>query len=205
MVSEKEKMLQGKIYDPSDDELAALRKKAHKLSRLYNQLDEDDPERERLLQDLIPNMGQGVYLQGPIQFDYGCNTTMGDDVFVNFNLTVLDVCPVKIGSSTYFGPNVSIMTPIHPLLGEERKLFINAKGNRTDMEYAKPIVIGSNCWIATGVIICGGVTIGDNVVIGAGAVVTHDIPSGVLAAGIPCKVIRKLTEEDSIYKNKNLW
>lgn len=205
MASEKEKMLQGKIYDPSDDELAALRKKAHKLSRLYNQLDEDDPERERLLQDLIPNMGQGVYLQGPIQFDYGCNTTMGDDVFANFNLTVLDVCPVKIGSSTYFGPNVSIMTPIHPLLGEERKLFINAKGNRTDMEYAKPIVIGSNCWIATGVIICGGVTIGDNVVIGAGAVVTHDIPSGVLAAGIPCKVIRKLTEEDSIYKNKNLW
>lgn len=77
MVSEKEKMLQGKIYDPSDDELAALRKKAHKLSRLYNQLDEDDPERERLLKDLIPNMGQGVYLQGPIQFDYGCNTTMG--------------------------------------------------------------------------------------------------------------------------------
>ena len=205
MVSEKEKMLQGKIYDPSDDELAALRKKAHKLSRLYNQLDEDDPERERLLQDLIPNMGQGVYLQGPIQFDYGCNTTMGDDVFANFNLTVLDVCPVKIGSSTYFGPNVSIMTPIHPLLGEERKIFTNAKGNRTDMEYAKPIVIGSNCWIATGVIICGGVTIGDNVVIGAGAVVTHDIPSGVLAAGIPCKVIRKLTEEDSIYKNKNLW
>ena len=205
MVSEKEKMLQGKIYDPSDDELVALRKKAHKLSRLYNQLDEDDPERERLLQDLIPNMGQGVYLQGPIQFDYGCNTTMGDDVFANFNLTVLDVCPVKIGSSTYFGPNVSIMTPIHPLLGEERKIFINAKGNRTDMEYAKPIVIGSNCWIATGVIICGGVTIGDNVVIGAGAVVTHDIPSGVLAAGIPCKVIRKLTEEDSIYKNKNLW
>lgn len=205
MVSEKEKMLQGKIYDPSDDELIALRKKAHKLSRLYNQLDEDDPERERLLQDLIPNMGQGVYLQGPIQFDYGCNTTMGDDVFANFNLTVLDVCPVKIGSNTYFGPNVSIMTPIHPLLGEERKLFINAKGNRTDMEYAKPIVIGSNCWIATGVIICGGVTIGDNVVIGAGAVVTHDIPSGVLAAGIPCKVIRKLTEEDSIYKNKNLW
>lgn len=205
MVSEKEKMLQGKIYDPSDDELAALRKKAHKLSRLYNQLDEDDPERERLLKDLIPNMGQGVYLQGPIQFDYGCNTTMGDDVFANFNLTVLDVCPVKIGSSTYFGPNVSIMTPIHPLLGEERKIFINAKGNRTDMEYAKPIVIGSNCWIATGVIICGGVTIGDNVVIGAGAVVTHDIPDGVLAAGIPCKVIRKLTEEDSIYKNKNLW
>lgn len=97
------------------------------------------------------------------------------------------------------------MTPIHPLLGEERKLFINAKGNQSDMEYAKPIVIGSNCWIATGVIICGGVTIGDNVVIGAGAVVTHDIPSGVLAAGVPCKVIRKLTEEDSIYKNKNLW
>lgn len=205
MVSEKEKMLQGKIYDPSDDELVALRKKAHKLSRLYNQLDEDDPERERLLQDLIPNRGQGVYLQGPIQFDYGCNTTMGDDVFANFNLTVLDVCPVKIGNKTYFGPNVSIMTPMHPLLGEERKIFINAKGSQSDMEYAKPIVIGSNCWIATGVIICGGVTIGDNVVIGAGAVVTHDIPSGVLAAGIPCKVIRKLTESDSIYKNKNIW
>lgn len=204
-MSEKEKMLLGKIYDPSDDELVSLRKKAHKLSRLYNQLDEDDPERDRLLHSLIPNIGQGVYLQGPIQFDYGCNTSMGDDVFANFNLTVLDVCPVKIGSSTYFGPNVSIMTPIHPLLGEERKIFTNAKGNRTDMEYAKPIVIGSNCWIAAGVIICGGVTIGDNVVIGAGAVVTHDIPSGAFAAGTPCKVIRKLTEEDSIYKNKNLW
>ncbi len=119
-------------------------------------------------------------------------------------LCVLDVCPVTIGDDVMMGCNVSLMTPIHPLLFEERKHYVNAHGRLTDREYAKPIVIEAGCWIASNVVICGGVTIGSESVIGAGSVVTKDIPRGVFAAGNPCRVIRKITIEDSIYRQKDL-
>ena len=203
-MTEKEKMLASMIYDPSDNELQTLRTTAHKLCNAYNKLDEDDDKRGDILKKLLPH-SNNAYLQGPIYFDYGVFTKFGKGCYANFNLTVLDCCPVTIGDNVFIGTGVSIVTPVHPLLSAERNMYAKADGTLTDKEYAKPITIGSNCWIASNVTVCGGVTIGDNCVIGAGSVVTRDIPRGVFAAGNPCRVIRKLSEADSIYLKSNLW
>lgn len=197
MMTEKEKMIAGKLYDPSDKELATLRTKAHNLSQDYNKTYETEEERRKeILDELVPNRKEGVYLQGPVQFDYGVFTTIGENTYANFNFTVLDCAPVNIGDNVFFGPNVSILTPMHPFCFDERNMYKKEDGSLANSEYAKPITIGSNCWIAGNVTICGGVTIGEGSVIGAGSVVTKDIPSGVLAVGVPCKVIREITDED---------
>lgn len=203
-MQEKEKMLAGLIYDPADQELTELRQKAHRLSKEYNDRLETDEERVRLLDELLPNKGMNVYLQGPVQFDYGCFTTIGDNSYANFNFTCLDCCPVKIGSNVFMGPNVSLLTPVHPLRYQDRNIYERKDGVNTDKEYAKPITIGDNCWIAGNVTVCGGVTIGNGSVIGAGSVVTHSIPDGVFAAGVPCKVIREITEADSLENHPEL-
>lgn len=202
-MTEKEKMLAGKIYDPTDPELAMLRTKAHKLSARYSQSFEDEEAlRESILNELVPNRGKGVFLQGPIYFDYGIFTEFGENCYANFNLTVLDTCPVIIGDHVYFGPNCTLATPVHPLVAEERRMKRKADGSVYDDEYGKPITVHSDCWIASNVTITGGVTIGKGCVIGAGSVVVKDVPPGVFAAGNPCRVIREITEEDSIrYKN----
>ena len=198
-MTEKEKMLAGKIYDPSDKELLGLRAAAHKLSAEYNaSFETQEEERAAIMKKLVPNAAKGVYLQGPVQFDYGCFTEIGENSYANFNLTVLDCAPVKIGSNVFMGPNVSILTPVHPLRPQDRNMYMKADGTMTDREYAKPITIGNNCWIAGNVTICGGVTIGEGCVIGAGSVVTRDIPPGALAAGVPCRRIRDITENDTI-------
>ena len=204
-MQEIEKMLAGLIYDPADQELTELRQKAHRLSKEYNDRLETDEERVRLLDELIPNKGVNVYLQGPVQFDYGCFTTIGDNSYANFNFTCLDCCPVKIGSNVFMGPNVSLLTPVHPLRYQDRNIYERKDGVNTDKEYAKPITIGDNCWIAGNVTVCGGVTIGNGSVIGAGSVVTHNIPDGVFAAGVPCKVIREITEADSLENHPELF
>ena len=196
-MTEKENMLAGLLYDPSDPELAALRQKAHVLSKRYNDTEEtQEVERRAILRDLLPDCGENVYLQGPVQFDYGCFTSFGAYSYANFNFTCLDCAPVKIGSSVFMGPNVSLLTPVHPFRWQDRNLYRKADGTLTDREYARPITIGDNCWIAGNVTVCGGVTIGTGSVIGAGSVVTRDIPSGVFAAGVPCRVIRPITDED---------
>ena len=205
-MTEKEKMLAGKIYDPSDEELSKLRLQAHKLSKRYNDTFEDEEEkREDILDKLIPDRKDGVYIQGPIQFDYGVFTSLGESFYANFNFTVLDVCPVKIGDNVLIGPNVSIMTPVHPLRYQDRNIKKKADGTLYDDEYAKPITIGNNCWIASCVTITGGVTIGNGCVIGAGSVVTRDIPDNSFAAGNPCRVIREITEADAIELKKELF
>ena len=197
-MTEKEKMLAGLIYDPSDAELAKQRQKAHRLSKEYNELLETDENREKIFKELVSNQGKGVFFQGPVQFDYGCFTEIGDNTFANFNFTCLDCCPVKIGKNVFMGPNVSLLTPVHPLRYQQRNIYQREDGVYTDKEYAKPITIGDNCWLAGNVTVCGGVTIGSGSVIGAGSVVTRDIPEGVLAAGVPCKVIREITEDDEL-------
>ena len=195
MLTEKEKMLNGEIYDPSDKELIELRIRAHRLSQQYNlTYDTDMKERESILNVLLPNRGEGTFLQSPIQFDYGIFTTVGKNFYANFNFTVLDTCPIKIGDNVFFGPNCSLYTAMHSLNPAERAPRVKEDGSGYDLEYGKPITIGNNCWIAGGVIICGGVSIGDNCVIGAGSVVTRSIPANSLAAGNPCRVIRELTE-----------
>ena len=203
-MNEKEKMLAGKIYDPSDRELASLREKAHRLCWEYNEAPEDDPRRAEIVREL-GIAGESFYLQGPVQFDYGCFTSMGLNTYANFNFTCLDCCPVTIGDNVFFGPNVSLLTPVHPLRWQDRNPYVKPYGTPTDREYAKPITIGSNCWIAGNVTICGGVTIGEGCVIGAGSVVTRNIPANSLAAGVPCRVIREITQEDALENHPELF
>ncbi|MBQ2265025.1 MAG: sugar O-acetyltransferase [Oscillospiraceae bacterium] len=205
-MTEQEKMLAGKIYDPSDPVLAAKRTQAHELCRQYNLTSETElQKRAEIIAKLIPNCGDGTCLLDPIRFDYGAFTVFGQNCFANFNLTVLDCCPVHIGDDVFFGPNCTIATPIHPLLAEERKMRFKEDGTPYDLEYAAPITIGDGCWLASNVTVCGGVTIGKGSVIGAGSVVTKDIPAGVFAAGNPCRVIRPITEADSIHLKQQLW
>ena len=198
-MTEKEKMLAGKLYDPSDPELSALRAEAHRLSQLYNlTLEQEADKRQELLDKLLPNRAEGAWLQGPVYFDYGCFTTLGRNFYANFNLTILDSAPVAIGDNVMLGPNCSILTPVHPLRFEERNMRRKPDGSFFNYEYAKPVAIGANCWLAANVTVTGGVTIGEGCVIGAGSVVTRDIPPHSLAAGVPCRVIRQITEADAM-------
>lgn len=205
-MSEKEKMLAGKIYDTSDQGLALRRSETHKLCKRYNDTIEDEAEkRTEILNQLLPNKGKGAYLQGPVYFDYGVFTSVGKNFYANFNLTILDCCKVTIGDDVLIGPNVSIVTPVHPLRYQDRNMRVKKDGTVFDYEYAKPIIIGNNCWIASNVTIIGGVHIGNGCVIGAGSVVTRDIPDNSLAVGNPCKVIREITEKDGIELRKDLF
>ena len=205
-MTELEKMLNGKIYNCMDPEVKGLRYKADSLVHEFNQLDLYHQEkRAELLRKLFPDAGKHLLIRGPIFVDYGINTHFGKDVYANFNFTILDVCPVYIGSRTLFGPNVSILTAMHPLVAEERRCYKHKDDTYTDDEYAKPIHIGDDCWFGGSVTVLPGVTIGDRCVIGAGSVVTHDIPSDSLAYGNPCRVIRKIIKEDSIHLKPELW
>jgi maltose O-acetyltransferase len=186
MRSEKEKMLAGELYDALDKELTEERTRARLLIKKLNDTSEHDTEeRSRVLGELLPNAGPGLWLQPPFYCDYGTNIKMGEKVFFNFNCVVLDVAQVTIGSRSLFGPNVQVYTATHPL---------NYRQRASGLEYAKPITIGEDVWIGGSAVICPGVTIGDRSVIGAGSVVTKDIPADVFAAGNPCRVIRQLTD-----------
>lgn len=205
-MNEFEKMAAGKIYDPNDPELLTLRQKAHRLCLRYNQTTESDPkEREAILNELLPDRGEGCYLQGPIQFDFGINTHVGLNFYANFNFVVLDIASIHIGDNVFFGPNCSLYSAMHPFIPKERNPYQSPKGYMTDKEYAKPITIGSDCWFGGNVTVIGGVSIGSGCVIGAGSVVTRDLPDGYLCVGNPCKPIRKITEEDSVYLMKELF
>lgn len=184
MKTEKQKMLSGELYNALDEELTQERLKARLLIKALNESGEDEVEkRKKILRQLLPNAVADLWLQPPFYCDYGSNIYTGDKVFFNFNCIVLDVMPVTIGSRTLFGPNVQIYTATHPMESDQRAL---------GLEFARPITIGEDVWIGGSAVICPGVTIGDRTVIGAGSVVTRDIPSDVFAAGNPCKIIRKL-------------
>jgi len=199
MTSEEKKIMSGVLFSPGDPELRALKRKAHNLNQDYNRLYEDQiPQREAILRDLLGHMGEGTFLQGPITFHYGCHTSIGDRVFINFNFTVQDDALVTIGDDCNFGPNVTVVTPVHPMLPNERKAMLDRDGNLRHMCYAKPVTIGHDCWFGANVVVCPGVTIGNNVVIGAGSVVTRDIPDNSFAAGNPARVMRPITEADSM-------
>ena len=205
-MTEREKMLAGKLYDISDPELVKAYVKADRLCKAYNDTYITETEkRAEILKELVPNLGKGSGFRAPIYFDYGVNITMGENSFANYYFTVLDCAPVTIGNDVFIGPNCTLGAPVHPLLNEERKSRYKEDGTKYDLEYAKPIVIKDGVWLASGVIVCGGVTIGKESVIGAGSVVTRDIPDGVFAAGNPCRVIRRLTEADSVQYKKELF
>lgn len=182
MQTEKDKMLKGLLYDPLDEQLAKERMNTRLLIKELNECREDEPDkRKNILHRLIPHAKRDLWLQPPFFCDYGSNIYLGEGVFFNFNCVVLDVMKVTIGDRTLFGPNVQIYTATHPLDHLER-----GKG----FEFAKPVTIGEDVWIGGSVVICPGVTIGSRSVIGAGSVVTKDIPEDVIAAGNPCKIIR---------------
>lgn len=198
-MTEYEKLKAGVLFFPGDPELKAIKLKAHKMNIDYNSLYEDETEkRNAILANLLGGLGQNSFLQGPITFHYGVHTKIGDRVFINFNFTVQDDAEVTIGNDCNFGPNVTIVTPVHPMLPDERKAIACADGTVRRLCYAKPVKIGNDCWFGANVVVCPGVTVGDNCVIGAGSVITKDIPSGSFAAGNPCRVIRELSEADSM-------
>jgi len=184
-MTERQKMLIGDLYDPLDAELISARERARDLCQTLNATREAEQEvRRRILGELLGKGGDTVIMQPPFYCDYGSNIELGERVFFNFNCVVLDVCPVRIGDFTLFGPAVQILTPMHPFNASLRR----------KQEYGKPVEIGSDVWVGGGALILPGVRVGSRTIIGAGSVVTRDIPDGVLAAGNPCRVIREITE-----------
>ncbi|MCE9683699.1 sugar O-acetyltransferase [Halomonas alkalisoli] len=189
MRTEKAKMLAGELYDPRDVELQRERRLARLLIKAFNDSCDDQwRERKRLLLELFDTMGKGTFIEPPFYCDYGGNISLGERVFFNFNCVILDVAQVTIGNHVLFGPGVQVYTATHPLDAEQR---------RSGLEAAKPITIGDDVWIGGGAILSPGVTIGARSVIGAGSVVTKDIPADVFAGGNPCRVIRSLESGES--------
>lgn len=183
MRTELEKMLAGEPYDPLDPELVRRRARARDLCQALSQTREaDEAGRRRLLVELFGGGGDTVWMQPPFHCDYGAHIHLGTRVFFNFNCIVLDVCTVTVGDFTQLGPAVQIYAATHPL----------DAGLRRTQEFGKAVEIGSDVWVGGGAIILPGVKVGSRTVIGAGSVVTRDLPEGVLAAGNPCRVIRRV-------------
>ncbi len=184
MATEREKMIAGELYDPLDPDLVALRKGARDLCRELNASAESEHERRReILVELLGDGGDSVWMQPPFYCDYGVNIRLGKRVFFNFNCIVLDVCEVRIGDFTQFGPGAQILTPLHPMDAALRR----------SQEFRKPVEIGCDVWVGAGALILPGVRIGSRAVVGAGSVVTRDLPDDVFAAGNPCRVIRAIS------------
>ena len=182
-MTERQKMLVGEMYNPLDAELVTGRERARDLCQALNATRESQQEeRRKILIDLFGRGGDSVWMQPPFFCDYGTHIELGERVFFNFNCVVLDVCRVRIGDYSLFGPAVQIYTPMHPMDAERRRRE----------EFGKPVDIGSDVWVGGGAIILPGVRIGSRAVIGAGSVVTRDVPDGVFAAGNPCRVIREI-------------
>ena len=184
MKTEKEKMLAGEYFNPFDKELSKERLEARKL---LHQLNHNAPEnlqqQKQIIRKLLLNSSKATFIQPPFYCDYGYNIKAGKGVFFNFNCTLLDLASIEIGDKTMIGPNVQIYTAVHPTNADERATLV---------EKGQPVIIGKNVWIGGNATICPGVTIGDKSIIGAGSVVTKDIPANVMAAGNPCKVIKDL-------------
>lgn len=173
-------MLAGELYDSHDAELVAQRHRARSLLLRLNALDCDDPQWREVLKTLIGKGGDTAFVTPPFFCDYGTQIELGANVYFNFNCVLLDVCRISIGDHTLVGPAVQIYTPLHPLDAALRR----------KQEYGKPVTIGSDVWIGGGAIVLPGVHIGDRAVIGAGSVVTRDVPADVFAAGNPCRAVR---------------
>lgn len=199
MTNEEKKIAAGILFCPGDPELKAIKLRTHNLDVAYNATFEDETEkRAEMLRQIFKEIGEGSFIQGPIYIHYGVHTSIGKRFFGNFNLTIQDDAEVTIGDDCNFGPGVTIVTPIHPMVAAERNKMLDKDGNVKRFCYAKPVHIGNSCWFGANVTVCPGVTIGDECVIGAGAVVTKDIPPRSFAAGNPARVIREITEADSM-------
>ena len=186
MGQEKDRMIGGELYYAFDPELIADRLRASLLCERFNATSAtQDTERREILEELLGHIGDDVIILPPFRCDYGYLLSIGNRSFINYNAIILDSVPVTIGERTWIGPGLQLYTACHPLDAATRTA-------PRPLESAEPITIGDDVWLGGGVIILPGVTIGDEAVIGAGSVVTHDIPSRVVAVGNPCRVIRQL-------------
>lgn len=202
-MKEEEKIKRGVLFFPGDPELKAIKLKTHNLDVDYNKTHEDETEkRQAIIKEIVGEIGEGFFMQGPIYFHYGKHTKIGKNFFANFNFTVQDDAEVVIGDNCNFGPGATIVTPVHPMVAEERRRIRTAAGEEKRLCYGKPVKIGNDCWFGANVTVCPGVTIGDGCVIGAGSVVTRDIPANSFAAGVPCRVVREITKESDSMINK---
>ena len=196
MTKMKEKLHTGELYLPGDEEI--VKEQAKCLDRLYefNMTRPTEVEkRTAMLKEMFAEIGENCYIEPPFHANFGgAHVHFGKHVYANFNLTMVDDTHIYVGDNTLFGPNVIVATAGHPILPELRK---------QEYQYNMPVHIGKNCWLGAGTIVLPGVTIGDNTVIGAGSVVTRDIPSNVVAVGNPCRVLREIGERDREYYFKD--
>ena len=185
----RQRMLDEDFYIGDDPENARIAQKAIELSEQYRlAIIAGNAQAREILCELLGSFGAGSYIRPPLSVDYGENLHVGDRTFINMNLVALDVAAIYIGDDCRIGPNVQLLTPIHPLAPIPR---------RDKLEAARSIRLGNNVWLGGGVIVCPGVTIGDNTVVGAGSVVTRDLPANVVAVGTPARVVKELDPEDT--------
>ncbi|GAB3277275.1 sugar O-acetyltransferase [Parasphingorhabdus pacifica] len=187
MARQKDRMLAGELYIADDPELASELQHAAELSEKFNTCPAGDPQARRAaLADLVGELGEGAEVRPPLRVDYGYRISLGPGTFVNFGAVLLDVAEISVGADVQIGPNVQLLTPTHPIDPEQR---------RAKWEAARPITIGDNVWLSGGVIVCPGVSIGENTVVGAGAVVTRDLPANVVAVGNPARIVRDVHDQ----------
>lgn len=186
----------GNIYNPYDEELFSNQLNCLDALFEYNSIKPSEQEQKTaLLKKMFAEIGRNCYIETPFHANFGGkNVHFGDNIYANFNLTLVDDTHIYVGDNTMFGPNVVIATAAHPICPELREI---------QLQYNLPVHIGKNCWLGAGVIVLPGITIGDNSVIGAGSIVTKDIPCNVVAAGNPCKVLRNINEKDKLYYDHN--
>ncbi len=191
----KEQMLKGELYCV-DEELAQEMSSCHaKIDELNLTKNLSNQEKEKLYKEIFQKVGKNFLLQPPFYCDYGKHISFGDNVYLNYQCIFLDVAPITIGNNVFFGPRVSLYTAGHPIDKDVRNRYL---------EFGKPITIGNDVWFGGNVIVNPGVTIGNNVVIGSGSVVVKDIPDNVVCVGNPCRVVRKITQKDKIYWEKEM-
>lgn len=193
------RMIEGKLYNSASKDIFWQHAKGMYLTQKLNKCPIwNTPRQKRILNRLIPSSkGKSMWVFTPFYCEYGVNIHVGNDVFFNYNCTLLDISPITLEDGVWLGANVTIATPCHPLIADER-INRDYPDGYHDLEYSKPVRIQKNAWIASNVVICGGVTIGEGAVVGAGSVVTRDIPAGCIAVGNPCRVLRQIDENDRI-------
>lgn len=189
-MTEREKMIQGLPYNAGDPELMQARRRCKELCFAFNQTPPSQRDKQQaLLRSLLVQADEKIHIEPNLWCDYGCNIRAGRGLYINHNCVILDCAPVIFGEDVLIGPNCGFYTACHPIDPEQR---------RTGTEFARPITIGSNVWFGGGCTVLPGVTIGDNCVIGAGSVVTKDIPANCVAAGNPCRVLRPISPSDKL-------
>lgn len=193
------RMIEGKLYNSASKDIFWQHAKGMYLTQKLNKCPIwNTPRQKRILNRLIPSSkGKSMWVFTPFYCEYGVNIHVGNDVFFNYNCTLLDISPITLEDGVWLGANVTIATPCHPLIADER-INQNYPDGYHDLEYSKPVRIQKNAWIASNVVICGGVTIGEGAIVGAGSIVTRDIPAGCIAVGNPCRVLRQIDENDRI-------